>query len=163
MSDVIKTPFPTHAQLWEHVQPGDFIDGYAVKSDLTPQQATQVGFTMPGWANWLLALRNKLVKPLGLKTSDSAQPNKDGALFPVTYSTDIEHIIGIDDSHLNFRVSVMRHQGQIHMATWVHRNNQLGRLYLSVVMPFHILLVRNSMKRIARTDASSIASRTIAH
>jgi hypothetical protein len=39
------------------------------------------------------------------------------------------------------------------MATWVHRNNLLGRLYLLAVMPFHVLIVRDSMRRIARHSA----------
>jgi hypothetical protein len=36
------------------------------------------------------------------------------------------------------------------MATWVHRNNVLGRVYLAVVMPFHVLIVRSCMKRVGQ-------------
>ena len=42
------------------------------------------------------------------------------------------------------------------MATWVHRNNWIGRVYLILVMPFHIAIVRNAMRQIAK--ASTIAS-----
>jgi hypothetical protein len=35
----------------------------------------------------------------------------------------------------------------------VHRNNLLGRIYLAVVMPFHVLIVRDAMRRIARQGA----------
>ena len=32
------------------------------------------------------------------------------------------------------------------------KGNRLGRIYLTVIMPFHILIVRNCMKRIARAS-----------
>jgi hypothetical protein len=46
------------------------------------------------------------------------------------------------------------------MGTWVHRNNWLGRVYLAVVMLFHVLIVRDSLRRIARhpLNGSAIAS-----
>ena len=69
-------------------------------------------------------------------------------------------ILGTDDTHLNFRICVRQEAGRIHMATWVHRNNWLGRIYLMVVMPFHILIVRDSMRRIARADTPAAQAQT---
>ena len=102
---------------------------------------------MPGWARALLKLRNTLVAPLGLKTGESQEA--DSAIFPITYEDNAELILGTDDKHLNFRICIHRENGRIHMATWVHRNNLLGRAYLAVVMPFHVLIVRDAMRRIA--------------
>ncbi|WP_106744761.1 DUF2867 domain-containing protein [Yoonia maritima] len=155
MTNVRKTPLPSNSQLWQMVEPGDFIDGYAVQSPLSPQQAAKIGFSMPSWANALLALRNTIVKPLGLKTESS--DTGDGAIFPVQFEDENERIIGTDDSHLNFRISVMRQDGMIHMATWVHRNNLVGRIYLAIVMPFHILIVRDAMRRISSAPIASQA------
>lgn len=152
---VEKTPLPATAQLWRAVEPGDFIDGYAVESMISPRQAAEIGLSLPGWANALLRLRTWIVRPLGLKTEVSDSGDK--AIFPVTYEDADELIIGTDDSHLNFRISLMQQAGRLHMATWVHRNNLLGRVYLTVVMPFHILIVRGAMRRIAR-HGGAIAS-----
>jgi hypothetical protein len=147
MSQVVKTPLPKSSHLWPMVQTGDFIDGYAVPSDLSPKEAATIGLSMPKWADALLALRNRLVKPLGLKTETSN--TGPSAIFPIHFENDAEIILGTDDTHLNFRISILREAGKIHMATWVHRNNTLGRAYLAIVMPFHILIVRDAMRRIA--------------
>ena len=151
MPKVIKTPLPAASQIWRLFQQGDFIDGYAVRSTLSPQEAAHIGLSMPGWANALLGLRNAIVKPLGLKTE--AADTGDDAIFPVQYADETEYVIGTDDHHLNFRISLMRFGENIHMATWVHRNNALGRIYLAAVMPFHILIVRNAMRQIAAASA----------
>lgn len=148
MSQVIKTPLPQSSHLWSMVKTGDFIDGYAVRSDLSPAEAAKIGLSMPNWTKALMGLRNTIVKPLGLKT-DTSDAGPD-AIFPVTHESDNELILGTDDTHLNFRIAVKREGEMIHMATWVHRNNALGRAYLAVIMPFHVLIVRDCMKRIAR-------------
>ncbi|MBA86175.1 DUF2867 domain-containing protein [Thalassobius sp. S69A] len=147
MTHVRKTRLPAHAHLWQHFQTGDFIDCYSCTSPLDVHTAAQVAMTMPRWSQTLLELRNRIVAPLGLKTELS-----DGQdhMFPLTFETEDELNFGLDDSHLNFRIAVMRAQGQIHMATWVHRNNLLGRAYLLAVMPFHVLLSRQAVGRIAQ-------------
>lgn len=151
MSIVLKTPLPPSSHLWPMVQDGDFIDGYAVPSTLAPDEAAKIGLSLPAWAGALLRLRNAVVKPLGLKNESS--DTGAGAIFPTDFANENELIIGTDDNHLNFRIAVMRHKGNIHMATWVHRNNFLGRIYLAVVMPFHVLIVRDAMRRIAAASA----------
>lgn len=127
---------------------GDFIDNYSVASPMTPKDAAEIGLSMPRWAMALMALRNAIVRPLGLKSDDIGEGQD--TLFPITYEDADQLVLGVDDSHLNFRISFVRHDDRIHMATWVHRNNTLGRAYLAVIMPFHVLIVRDCMKRIAR-------------
>lgn len=148
MTPIQTIPLPRSSALWAQVQPGDFLDGYAVASDLSPETAAKVGLSMPGWVKALLKLRNRIVAPLGLKTEVS--DTGPGAIFPVTHQDADEIILGTDDSHLNFRICIHRQDGLIHMATWVHRNNLLGRIYLAVVMPFHVLIVRDAMRRIRK-------------
>ncbi|MCG7630179.1 DUF2867 domain-containing protein [Epibacterium sp. MM17-32] len=158
MPKIETSPLPKTSTLWRLVQPGDFIDGYAVESHLGPRVAADIGLSMPKWASALLALRNRIVRPLGLKTEVS--DTGEGAIFPVTHHDAQEVILGTDDTHLNFRICVRQEAGRIHMATWVHRNNWLGRIYLMVVMPFHILIVRDSMRRIARADTPAASAQT---
>ncbi|SFJ19969.1 DUF2867 domain-containing protein [Celeribacter neptunius] len=150
MAQVSHTPLPQQSRLWGKVSDGDFIDGYAVESLLSPREAADIGLTMPGWADALLRLRNTLVKPLGLKTEST--DTGDGAIFPVEYEGADELILGTDDRHLNFRICLRQDAGRVHMATWVHRNNVLGRAYLMLVMPFHRLITRDAMRRIARAS-----------
>jgi hypothetical protein len=144
------TAHPRHAQIWSHFQTGDFIDNYATPSDLTPQEAVKVAFNMPTWVSALMRLRNIIVAPLGLKTDDIREASSDDTanLFPVTYEDDSQIVVGANDSHLNFRISIVQHEGHIHMATWVHRNNWIGRAYLAIIMPFHVLIVRSCVTRI---------------
>lgn len=151
MTQVQKTRLPAHAHLWQHFQPKDFIDCYSCASPLDVRAAAQVAMAMPGWSRALLQLRNRIVAPLGLKTELSGD---DDHMFPLTYDTEDELNFGLDDSHLNFRIAVLRAQGRIYMATWVHRNNLLGRAYLLAVMPFHILLSRQAVGRIAQAASA---------
>lgn len=148
---VQKTPLPRDAQIWARVAPGDFIDGYSVTSPLAPRAAADIGLSLPGWADALLGVRNALVRPFGLKADSS--DTGDSAIFPVQYEDAQELILGTDDRHLNFRISVLQQDGRVHLGTWVHCHNLAGRAYLALVMPFHILIVRNAMRRIARATA----------
>jgi hypothetical protein len=92
----------------------------------------------------LLALRNSLVRPFGLKTGTEGAP-----IFPVCHETADELVLGTDDRHLNFRIGVIRAEGRLYMSTWVHPHNVWGRAYLRLVMPFHILISRGAVRRMA--------------
>lgn len=147
MCPVKKTSHPLESHIWLLVEPGDFVDGYSVPSERGAREAAETGLAMPGWANLLLRLRNLLVRPFGLKTSRPATGDAIGR-FPVTFENSREIMLGMPDKHLDFRISVMREDGHIHMATWVQPKNVFGRLYLAAVMPFHILIVRDALRRI---------------
>lgn len=152
MVKITKAALPQSANIWTRFTQGDFLDGYCVPSSLCAKRAVEVGLTMPKWANTLLALRNAIVKPFGLKTEmDDA---RNGAIFPVQFETEHEVIVGTDDRHLDFRITVLRENNTVHMGTWVRPKNAFGKIYLFVVMPFHILIVRDAMRRIATTGAS---------
>lgn len=146
MPSIKRCPLPDHALIHQRKAPTDFLDGYAVPSTLSPQDAAEIAFDMPRWAKALLYLRNILVAPLGLKTGTTTQD----AIFPIEHDTADELILGTNDTHLNFRITLLRASGHIHMGTWVRCNNCLGRTYLALVMPFHALITRNAMRRIAR-------------
>jgi hypothetical protein len=135
---------PAASSLWSLHQPGDFLDCYSVPSTLSPREAAQRGLTLPGWADALLRLRNALVRPFGLKTGEPDRP-----IFPTCLETEDELILGTDDRHLNFRIGLIRQDGRMFMSTWVHPHNLWGRAYLRLVMPFHILISRGAVARMA--------------
>lgn len=135
---------PRASTLWSLHQTGDFIDCYSVASTLSPREAATRGLALPGWARSLLGLRNALVRPFGLKTGEPDRP-----IFPTCLETETEIILGTDDRHLNFRIAVLRQEGRLYMSTWVHPHNIWGRAYLRLVMPFHILISRGAVARMA--------------
>ncbi len=145
---VTEATLPPHSALWEIKQPNDFLDCYSCTSDLAPQKAAEVGFDMPAWTEWLLNLRNTLMRPFGLKTE-----NTDDAatgIFPVISETETELVLGTDDKHLNFRITILQDGGKVFLATWVRPHNWAGHLYLATVMPFHKLISKSTVKRIAK-------------
>jgi hypothetical protein len=118
----------------------------------------------PRWAEQLMWLRDRIVSPLGLRTartratpSDSApclEPGDMAGMFKVFERSDDEILLGGDDSHLDFRVSVLVQRGAMRssavLTTVVRFNNGLGRAYFFVVRPFHRLIVTSMLRNLAR-------------
>ncbi len=116
----------------------------------------------PKWVSMLMTLRNKIVGIFGLKTGrDSNRKYLKGSdinleigksigIFKIFDKSDTEIIMGEDDSHLNFRVSLLHDTlstKKITISTTVLYHNWLGRLYFLPVKPFHKIIVRNMLKR----------------
>ncbi|MHB0770915.1 DUF2867 domain-containing protein [Bradyrhizobium sp. 5.13L] len=135
-----------------------FIDAFRVEIGATAVNAREACSRMvlngPRWIDALLRLRNILVRPFGLKTSGEGAPAPGGliGLFPVLSETPERLVAGFDDSHLDFRIVVdvsgNAASGQVTSTTLVRTHNLLGRTYLTLIMPFHKLVVRNMMGRI---------------
>jgi len=102
----------------------------------------------------LLALRNIIVAPLGLKTSgeDRRTPRDIIGIFPVVSDTPERLVAGFNDKHLDFRVVVdVATSGQrqsVTATTLVLTHNWLGRTYLTVIMTFHRLVVRAMLRQV---------------
>jgi len=140
----------------------DFSDAFAIDvQDATldaPAAARQAFAGQPGWIGNLLALRNMLVRPFGLKTgADASLPNsRRVGIFPLVSSTPERVVLGFDDAHLNFRIVVdvkalNETTRRVTATTLVHRNNMLGRVYLASVMPFHKVIVPTTLARLSLT------------
>lgn len=79
--------------------------------------------------------------------------------LPVLQESATAVIVGVNDDHLDFRTQFSTdtlrlgpegpHLGMITVTTIVRTHNRLGRLYLAVVMPFHKLVVRRLLTRVA--------------
>lgn len=123
---------------------------------------TFFGKSSPKWVNMLMAFRDKVVSIFGLKTSDKRTNTQDFkcevgermGIFEIFAKTEKEVILGENDKHLNFRVSLfLEPKGQtknIIIATVVAYNNWFGRFYFSIVKHFHKLIVPTMLKRMIK-------------
>lgn len=136
-----------------------FIDAYSIAIDDAALDARCAAKKMlargPRWIEALLALRNYLVTPFGLKTS---APNEIGAtdiigIFPIVSQSPDRLVAGFNDSHLDFRVVVdvaaCGHGQRVTATTLVRTHNLLGRAYLAIILPFHRLVVRAMLRQVA--------------
>jgi hypothetical protein len=150
--------------LAEHMFPNvDYADAYAA---LLPPNvgaralACAVVGSSPRWVARLMALRNAVVRPFGLVATSSALEhaaslmNRTGeriGIFPVLAEAPDEVFLGLDDRHLDFRVSVrVLDQGDEHIgviATLVRFHGALGRIYFAPVRPAHRLIVPTMLRR----------------
>jgi hypothetical protein len=116
------------------------------------------------WVSSLMVVRDALVARFGLKTAKhlvslGAESKADRVgLFRIYSTSQTEVVLGEDDKHLDFRVSVLcsgqpSPGGKRHLvlSTVVHCHNRLGRLYILLIAPFHRLIVQSSLRRAART------------
>ena len=136
-----------------------FCDAYSVAVDGSALDARGAAERMfgrqPRWISALMALRNTLVAPFGLKTpAPGATTSTDRVgIFPVLSQSPARLVAGLDDSHLDFRVVVdvvpSGHGQRITATTLVLTHNRLGRVYLAIILPFHRLIVRSLLRQIA--------------
>jgi len=130
-----------------------FVDAFATNrapsSGNLLQQAQFIMGTAPRWVTTLMDLRNRLVKPLGLKTGGQDRGQAHIGMFPIISTTDEQVILGLDDKHLDFRLVLdrMPSTGYLRLSTAVRCRNIFGRVYLAVVMPFHKLIVPAMLRR----------------
>lgn len=158
--------YPSDGALRRYFAEGDFLDGQCVPLPHPAPDAVDLAiatfFNMPGWARALLALRNRLVAPFGLQTGDIDHlqpPTREqisdlsySGIFAVHLATADEVILGADDRHLDFRVSILRSvpDDLVAISTWVHPHNIAGRAYLAAIYPFHRIIVGSSLANAAR-------------
>ncbi|MCU6453907.1 DUF2867 domain-containing protein [Sphingomonas sp. A2-49] len=145
----------------------DLLDAYAVTID-RPVAATMHALVAPTlaspppWLRGLLGLRDALVRPFGVRTTtamrDAAGPHRHIDFFRIRSETPDEIVLGDDDRHLDFRVSFLKRSGphgtEVVATTAVHVNNAFGRVYITLIAPFHHMVVRTSLMRLAAAMAS---------
>lgn len=156
---VLATNLPTESILNTRVSPTDFLDCYAIHSSMPTRRAAETITNFPGWARSLLLLRMVITAPFGLSNDGPPADDKIGP-FPVEIETQNELVAGFDDKHLDFRVSVMSQDDRVFLATWVRPHNLGGRLYLTCIMPFHVLIARDALKRVGAAGTEQEAGFT---
>jgi hypothetical protein len=144
------------AGIFSHV---DYADAYRVRlpagapRDIDTLTYSALGVA-PSWIRTLMALRNIIVRVVGLKTTPRnrgdltrtpLQPGAALGIFRVFARSADEILLGENDRHLDFRVSVLRQSDGttdwVIVSTVVHFNNWLGRAYFLPVRPLHRLIV----------------------
>ena len=106
------------------------------------------------WIDALLMLRNIIVAPFGLKDGKHEDASLDViGIFPVVSESPKRLVAGFDDKHLDFRVVVDVSDAErghaITATTLVMTHNLLGRAYLAIIMPFHKIVVKSMLRRVA--------------
>lgn len=168
-----KTNLPKNSILVTKNSEFDFVDSYEGEFIDSENKigATEIGKAFfsggPKWVETLFSLRNNLVKNLGLKTSENitkrekilegfnCEKGEKIGLFKVFEKTENEVILGEDDKHLNFRISLFlshkqpqKKKNKLIISTTVKYNNWFGKLYFLFVKPFHKFIVPTILKGI---------------
>jgi hypothetical protein len=147
----------------------DLADAYAVRLPDNaiddPELLARFLFAQQaGWVAKLMGLRDALVARFGLKTAKqlrmagSAGSRERVDIFRIYTRSAHEIILGENDSHLDFRLSVLQQTRNTRdgrsrflvLSTVVHCHNGLGRFYILAIAPFHRLVVRSALRRAAR-------------
>lgn len=114
----------------------------------------------PKWVDFLYKLRNTLVKPFGLDASTDKvtdfNSQKGGKLsfFDVLERNDTEILLNANDKHLEAWFSIQtesnRNQSVVKITTVVAFHNLMGKIYFSIIKPFHYLIVKDMLNRMCR-------------
>ena len=167
---VEKLKLATGSVLHTFFNDGDFLDCYSVQIDRADapigEIAQRIFIGLPRWINVLLAVRDFGVTPFGLKTTAKLPKSLDFRpsidvgdhinFLCVRSISQNEIILGEDDLHLDFKISVYRDSeasGYISLATWVRTHNRFGKIYLGTIAPFHALIVNARLTNLARQCA----------
>ena len=162
---------PLDAMILKTFKTIDYADAYATKYQFDKQipleKTVQTFFlSFPFWVLWLLRLRDFLVGFWGLKKPDEntvfdeieqfkGEIGESIALFRVYDKKRNEILTGVNDKHLDFRVSFFLDPAEentmnVTIATIVQFNNWLGRIYFLLVRPFHKLIIPSILKRMVK-------------
>ncbi|GAA4384645.1 DUF2867 domain-containing protein [Hymenobacter koreensis] len=174
----LQQSLPAGSQLPLAFSGADFTDAYSI--ELPPDAPTDASTLThallgqaPGWVRQLMRLRDTLVRPLGLYTFPGGQqppavlavlePGMRFGPFRVFDVRPGEVLLGENDKHLDFRVSVFVQPGaagtEAVVSTAVRYNNRFGRLYFALVRPFHQLVVPAMLRHGRRQLAAAAPAR----
>lgn len=160
-SSIEQVGLPSESRLAKLYGQADFADAFSVDlpADDTHDAASlaeDLFAQQPKWIARLLQVRDTLVQPFGLKrAADLRSMSADRLnIFRVYERHDDEIILGEDDAHLDFRLSVLvgpasdDHPRRLIVTTLVFYNRLLGRAYIALIAPFHRMVVRASLRHL---------------
>lgn len=151
--------YPENTMVLSDLNRVDYFDSYMIFKNTQDSVAgiTRKILKAPGWVDALGKLRDLLVKPFGLKTENDIKNGQGNNLpafdfAPVLYQSDEEIVMGMNDKHLYFRLSVMKiarqDDSQVFLTTVVRFNNIGGKIYFALIRLFHGLIVRTMLKHL---------------
>lgn len=160
----VKTEIAPETKLIKEALPKiDFTDTFSTTNHQdTLETITHLIFGKePKWVTLLFKIRNAIVKLFGLKTEMPKDGNtqfKVGSyigFFQIYNIIENEVLLGADDSHLKFRVSILNSQEKdfnIKVTTLVQYNNTFGKIYMTIIKPFHCLVVKSMIKNAHKSN-----------
>jgi hypothetical protein len=165
MTKARPVPMPTNSVLAPLYANADFYDAFAIRlpagaSD-DPEVLARAALERQAW--WIRALtrlRDVVMATVAVKSSRAvgAAAAAHGPVigfFPVLSKSATELVVGADDWHLDFRVTIQHRDDAAHgremvAGTVVRCHNRLGRIYLATIKPFHRVIVRTSLEQAAK-------------
>ncbi|WP_407529152.1 DUF2867 domain-containing protein [Methylobacterium oryzisoli] len=165
LPDVRSVPPPPESAVASWYPGADLADAFAAAlpgpgpHDLSGRARDALA-NLPPWVSAAMRLRDAAVRPFGLRTSGEIRTRLERGgrdrigFFPVLSRSDREIVLGEDDRHLDFRVSLLlrlRADGgeDLVITAVVRCRNRLGRVYLAAILPGHNLIVRSILRRAA--------------
>jgi hypothetical protein len=170
---ITKTIIPSNSILNSAFKIYDYSDSFVGEFDDPQNRLTSVDIgrafflSSPTWVSQLFILRNQIVRVFGLKTPENQEDRQSQmdnfkcekgqrlGLFRVFDKTENEVVIGEDDKHLDFRVSLFVSSQEadstkrlLTISTTVEFHNWFGKLYFLPVMPLHRFIVPTMLKAI---------------
>lgn len=179
---VRETQVPTGTVIRATLPGAHFFDAYTVADPRPATSALQTWLDVvartPRWTQHLLAIRNRLVRLVGLKgvgQLHDMHPLASGAsprdarsyrvgdrvgIFLIRHLSDTEVVMGQDDKHLDVQVSLTKHAqagssdspATVVLSTVVHIHNTLGHVYMAVITPFHRRIVQVMLQQLAHSN-----------
>ena len=165
---ILVTPvaLPSRSAIASLYKSMDLADAYSIQlppsASSDPDVLARFVFShQPAWIIALTKIRDAIVVGFGLKTSGRLASLPDAktdriSFFKVYSRSEAEIVVGEDDKHLDFRVSLLCSRRDVSqtghtltLSTVVHCHNLLGRTYLWVIAPFHRLIVKATLRRAA--------------
>jgi hypothetical protein len=135
---VRRTTPPSESVVASWYKNASLLDSYSIDLSASEQSSMRVLATLtvgspPAWQKALITVRDAMVTPFGLKTSGTVRAsrasNERVDFFPVQWEGRDEIVLGADDRHLDFRLSLLRRlspTGTLLIATTVvHSHNAL--------------------------------------
>jgi len=171
MSRVIEVAVPDSSSLFRALKGVHFCDAYQISlrnPKLSVQDAYEAVFGhAPRWVAALMTVRGMVAYALGLKHAangdfQSVSGGVQGAryqdgqrvgLFLIQSIEPNEIIVGDNDKHLDFRISIYRSTMHgvetVTVSTAVEIHNAVGSLYMTLIKPFHRFIARTMVRRAA--------------
>ncbi|WP_342593283.1 DUF2867 domain-containing protein [Ramlibacter agri] len=162
-------PLPAESAVAKAYASTNLADAYAIElpagASAQPELLARFIFAhQPPWIGRLMKVRDALVAGFGLKTARhlAALEAESGAgrlgIFRIYSTGPTEVVLGEDDKHLDFRLSVLCSgpsstgaRRRLVLSTVVHCHNRLGRFYIFLIAPFHRWVVQSSLRSAARS------------
>ncbi len=168
MPKVLEVPVPAASSLFHALKMVHFCDAY--KAPLSKPQSVQEAYEAvfghaPKWVNTLMAMRGVVASALGLKHEVQGEfkrvpgdiqvvPSQIGQRMGSFFGQSIkpnELIVGSNDTHLDFRISIYKSSSlgveTVTVSTAVEIHNAVGKIYMFLVKPFHRFIARAMLQR----------------